>query len=112
MSALVNEQAALKVMTADRTSGGNWVPIQFLASYMNYVPAVEPENFDACPILLTQPAEDHRRSQGFDSLLEARVIIEDWRCDYNANRPHSAHGELTPTEFALQWTTTHQPQVA
>ena len=48
----------------------------------------------------------------FDSLLEARVIIEDWRCDYNANRPHSAHGELTPTEFALQWTTTHQPQVA
>jgi putative transposase len=48
----------------------------------------------------------------FDSLLEARVIIDDWRCDYNANRPHSAHGELTPTEFALQWTTTHQPQVA
>jgi len=34
----------------------------------------------------------------FDSLLEARVIIEGWRCDYNANRPHFAHGELTPTE--------------
>jgi len=48
----------------------------------------------------------------FDSLREARVITEDWRCDYNANRPHSAHGELTPTEFALQWTTTHQPQAA
>ena len=48
----------------------------------------------------------------FDSLLEARVIIKNWRCDYNANRPHSAHGELTPAEFALQWTTTHQPQAA
>lgn len=24
----------------------------------------------------------------FDSLLEARMNIEDWRCDYNANRPH------------------------
>ncbi|WP_163791944.1 IS3 family transposase [Mycolicibacterium chitae] len=48
----------------------------------------------------------------FDSLREARVIIEDWRIDYNTNRPHSAHGELTPTEFALQWATTHQPQVA
>ena len=48
----------------------------------------------------------------FDSLLEARVIIEDGRCDYNANRPRTAHGELTPTEFALQWTTTHQPRVA
>jgi putative transposase len=35
----------------------------------------------------------------FDSLLEARVINEDWRIDYNTNRPHSAHGDLTPTEF-------------
>ena len=40
------------------------------------------------------------------------MIIEDWRCDYNANRPRTAHGELTPAEFALQWTTTHQPQAA
>ena len=30
-------------------------------------------------------------------LLEAQVLIEDWRIDYNMNRPHSAHGELTPT---------------
>ena len=30
--------------------------------------------------------------------------------DYNANRPHSAHGELTPNEFALRWTTTDGPQ--
>jgi len=43
----------------------------------------------------------------FDSLLEARVIIEDWRADYNANRPHTAHRELTPAEFTQQWTTTH-----
>ncbi len=37
----VNNRAALKVMTADRTSAGNWVPIRFLASYLNYVPAVD-----------------------------------------------------------------------
>jgi putative transposase len=48
----------------------------------------------------------------FDSLLEARVIVEDGRLDDNANRPHSAHSGLTPTEFALQSTTTHQPQAA
>jgi putative transposase len=35
----------------------------------------------------------------FDSLLEAQVLIEDWRIDYNMNRPHSAHGDLTPNEF-------------
>ncbi len=48
----------------------------------------------------------------FDSLIEARVIIEDWRNDYNLNRPHTAHGELTPSEFAVQWTTINQPKAA
>lgn len=45
----------------------------------------------------------------FDSLLEAQVLTEDWRIAYNTKRPHSAHGDLTPTEFHLQWTTQHQP---
>ncbi|HEU0040796.1 MAG TPA: integrase core domain-containing protein, partial [Jiangellaceae bacterium] len=35
-----------------------------------------------------------------------------WRIDYNQHRPHSAHGELTPTEFAQAWTTRHQPALA
>jgi putative transposase len=48
----------------------------------------------------------------FDSLLEAQVIIEDWRIDYNNHRPHSAHGDLTPTEFARAWTTRHQLALA
>jgi putative transposase len=48
----------------------------------------------------------------FDSLLEAQVIIEDWRVDYNINRPHSAHGELTPSEFAQAWITRRQPALA
>jgi putative transposase len=45
----------------------------------------------------------------FDSLLEAKVLIEDWRIDYNMNRPHSAHGDLTPSEFAWAWIDKHQP---
>jgi putative transposase len=48
----------------------------------------------------------------FDSLLEAQVLIEDWRIDYNNNRPHTAHGDLTPTEFAQTWTHQHQPAPA
>jgi putative transposase len=44
----------------------------------------------------------------FGNLLEARVIIEDWRIDYNMNRSHSALRRLTPTEFAAAWTTNHQ----
>jgi putative transposase len=47
----------------------------------------------------------------FDSLREAQVLIEDWRVDYNINRPHTAHGDLTPTEFATTWAN-YQPKVA
>ena len=47
----------------------------------------------------------------FDSLLEAQILIEDWRIDYNKNRPHTAHGDRTPTEFANHWTTLN-PQLA
>jgi putative transposase len=48
----------------------------------------------------------------FDNLLEAQVLIEDWRIDYNTHRPHSAHGDLTPTEFAQEWITRNQPALA
>jgi transposase InsO family protein len=36
----------------------------------------------------------------FDTLTEAKVLIEDWRIDYNWNRPHSALGNMTPAAFA------------
>lgn len=39
----------------------------------------------------------------FDSLLEAQVLIEDWRLDYNINRPHSAHGDLTLNSPVNAW---------
>lgn len=58
MSALVNDKDAMRLLAKDRTSAGNWVSLRFLADYITYVPAVEPADFDACPVLLTQPAED------------------------------------------------------
>lgn len=39
----------------------------------------------------------------FGSLLEAQVIIEQWRLEYNGLRPHSALGYRTPDEFAAQF---------
>lgn len=38
----------------------------------------------------------------FSSLTQARQIIEDWRNDYNEDRPHSGLNGLTPAEFARQ----------
>lgn len=37
----------------------------------------------------------------FLSLPHAKRTIEDWRVDYNLNRPHSSLGNLTPEEFRL-----------
>ena len=36
----------------------------------------------------------------FMSLDHAREQIERWRVDYNAHRPHSSLGNLTPSEYA------------
>jgi transposase InsO family protein len=43
----------------------------------------------------------------FDTLLEAQVLVADWRKEYNSYRPHSALGMLTPNEYARQWLTTN-----
>ena len=43
----------------------------------------------------------------FHTLLEAKVMAEDYRQQYNAHRPHSSLGYLTPDEFALQWSNTN-----
>lgn len=38
----------------------------------------------------------------FETLGEAKAIVEAWRRDYNESRPHSALKELAPAEFARQ----------
>lgn len=58
MSALCNDKECLKELLADPTSAGNRIPMKFIYSYMNYAPETEPENFDVCPVLLTQPEKD------------------------------------------------------
>jgi putative transposase len=44
----------------------------------------------------------------FTNRLDAKVVIEDWRREYNAVRPHSSLGNLTPFEFAAKTSTTTQ----
>ena len=36
----------------------------------------------------------------FGSLLEAKVVIQSWRVEYNTERPHSSLGNKTPEEFS------------
>ena len=37
----------------------------------------------------------------FESMAEARGVIEAWRRDYNESRPHMALGHRTPQEYRL-----------
>jgi putative transposase len=40
----------------------------------------------------------------FHSLPQARTVLDAWRADYNACRPHSSLGWLTPDDYARRWT--------
>ena len=47
----------------------------------------------------------------FGSVTEARILIEDWRNEYNTWRRHSSLGGLTPAEYAARQTRNNQPQL-
>ncbi len=40
------------------------------------------------------------KREAFTNLLEAKVLVEEYRNHYNRERPHSALGYRTPAEFA------------
>lgn len=41
--------------------------------------------------------------EAFSCLAEARVVVADWREDYNLRRPHSSLGMKAPAAFANEW---------
>ncbi len=48
----------------------------------------------------------------FATLLEAQVVVEAWRIEYNTYRPHSSLGDMTPVEYAASWTRINQPALS
>ncbi len=48
----------------------------------------------------------------FSCLAEAKVLVEDWREDYNHHRPHSALHMKAPARFAQAWRSQHEPPAA
>lgn len=58
MWALCNNDMAMKAFIKDKTSAGNSCTVAFLDSYMHHKLLCNPEKFDVCPILLTQPEKD------------------------------------------------------
>ncbi len=46
------------------------------------------------------------RNEGLNEHM-FRNLLEEWRTDYNAHRPHTSLGGLTPNEFATRSRTDH-----
>jgi putative transposase len=53
-----------------------------------------------------------RRRHTPEQAVKAKVIIEDWRIQYNTYRPHSALGRRTPAQYARKENNHNQPDHA
>jgi alpha-beta hydrolase superfamily lysophospholipase len=58
MKGVANDPEVVRLACEDPVGGGNRVPLRFLRSILAIRPAIEPEEFDLCPVLLAQPAAD------------------------------------------------------
>ena len=56
--------------------------------------------------------DEYLNSHLFDSLLEAQVLLEDWRQQYNHERLHSSLCYLTPVEFKELWEQQYQQRLS
>lgn len=75
MSALCNHPQAQALLINDPVSGGNSVPLGFLASLFAYQPEVEARDFRRCPVLLTQPDDDR-----WTPLLSSARFFDELAC--------------------------------
>jgi putative transposase len=48
----------------------------------------------------------------FRNRIDAKIVIEQFRRQYNEVRPHSSLGQLTPAEFKQQLSSTNNPERA
>ncbi len=58
MKGIANDPELARLLCDDPNGGGNHAPLRFMRSLLRIKPAIEPENFDLCPVLLAQPAAD------------------------------------------------------
>ncbi len=55
-----------------------------------------------CETFNSRFGDEVLKREVFDTLLEAKVLVEKYRREYNEERPHSALNYATPKEYAAQ----------
>jgi len=83
MQGICNDKEVTKRIIKDQRSGGNWMPLGFLRSWLQSGPLKDPEAFHICPVLMVHPADDRwtdvKISLGFFNRLgieKRKVMLE------------------------------------
>lgn len=76
---------------------------------ISYIPPGTPWNNGHIESFNNRLRKECLNRNHWTSLLEARVVIEDFKDDHNHRHRHSSLGYLTPAEYAAKCTHNHQP---
>jgi hypothetical protein len=92
-----------------RCWAGAWLGIGLIATLLFAVAAsaqdqalLEPTATDEIESFNGRLRDECLNSRWFESVDDARQVLQDWRRDYNEVRPHSSLADLPPTAFAAQ----------
>jgi alpha-beta hydrolase superfamily lysophospholipase len=105
MDGISNDPALAALCKSDRMGGGNWVPARFLRTLMTTSPAIEPEDFDRCPVLLAHPGVDRMTdiavSRRFFDRLKApkRMVVLEGASHMPTEHPGVDQLEAAVTSF-------------
>jgi alpha-beta hydrolase superfamily lysophospholipase len=119
MNKISNKRALSALVQSDRLGGGSWVPARFLRTLMSTAPAIEPEQFTACPVLLAHPGVDRMTDialsrRFFDRLAaEKRMVVLDGASHMPTEHPGVDQLEAAVVEFLEQVMSkvSHQPSI-
>jgi putative transposase len=84
---------------------------QFCGAHIgiSYIPPGTPWNNGHIESFNNRLRKECLNRNHWTSLLEARVVIEDFKDDHNNRHRHSSLGYLTPAEYAARCSHTHHP---
>jgi alpha-beta hydrolase superfamily lysophospholipase len=105
MNRISNKKELSALCSSDPLGGGNWVPARFLRTFMTTAPSIEPEEFRACPVLLTHPGQDFMTdialSRRFFDRLAApkRMVVLEGASHMPTEEPALAQMERAVVEF-------------
>jgi alpha-beta hydrolase superfamily lysophospholipase len=105
MQHISNKRDLSKLVSRDRLGGGSWVPARFLRTFVTTAPAIEPEDFDVCPVLLAHPGVDRMTdialSRRFFDRLRApkRMVVLEGASHMPTEHPGVDQLEASVVEF-------------